>query len=72
MRMVRRGYAVLYRPRRVFFQQARIDDGRVIQPLLATGRDGTTVQALYLMKLQPGGEWRIGGVFLRPTAQQGV
>ena len=72
MRMVRQGYRVLYRPFQIHFKTARTDRGRIVQPLLATAEDGSAVLALYLMKRQPGGEWRIGGVFLAPTDQKGV
>ena len=72
MRMVRQGYRILYRPLRIHFKSALVDRGHIVQPLLATAEDGRTVMALYLMKRQPGGEWRIGGVVLVPTDQKGA
>ena len=72
MRMVRQGYRVLYRPLHIHFKSALVDQGQIVQPLLATAQDGRTVMALYLMKRQPGGEWRIGGVVLVPTDQKGA
>ena len=72
MRMVRQGYRVLYRPLNIYFKSARSDQGQIVQPLLATAEGGLTVVALYLMKRQPGGEWRIGGVMLVPSEQKGA
>lgn len=72
MRMVRQGYPDLYRPLQIHFKSALVDQGRIVQPLLATAQDGRTVIALYLMKRQQGGEWRIGGVVLLPTEQKGA
>ena len=72
MRMVRLGYRVLYRPLQIHFKSTLTDQGRIVQPILATAEDGRTVIALYLMKRQPGGKWRIGGVVLVPTDQKGA
>jgi len=72
MRMVRLGYRVLYRPLQIHFKSALADQGRIIQPLLATAEDGRTVIVLYLMQRLPGGEWRVGGVMLVPTDQKGA
>lgn len=72
MRMVRQGYRVLYRPLQIHFKSTLTDQGRIVQPILATAEDGRTVIALYLMKRQPGGKWRIGGVVLVPTDQKGA
>lgn len=72
MRMVRRGYAPVYRPRQVFFRDLLRHEGRVVQPLLVTAQDGRVLIALYTMARQPDGSWRIGGVALLPAKAQGA
>lgn len=72
MRMVRQRYHMLYRPLRIHFKTALAGKGQTVQPILATGEDGRTVLAVYIMKKLPGGEWRIDGVVLLPTKQKGV
>lgn len=59
--MVRKGYAVVYRPQAVHFDPPEIVDGRVIQPVRMTDADGRTWIALYPMQRQPDGSWRIDG-----------
>lgn len=61
MDMVRKGYAVVYRPQSVHFNPPEIVDGRVIQPVRMTDADGRTWMALYPMQRQPDGNWRIDG-----------
>lgn len=72
MRMVRRNYQMLYRPRQIHFKTALAGKKQIAQPLIATGEDGRTVMAVYLMKKLPGGQWRIDGVLLLPTHQKGA
>ncbi|MEE8434713.1 MAG: DUF4864 domain-containing protein [bacterium] len=72
MRMVRQGYRMLYRPLQIHFKTALTKQGQIVQPLLAIGEDGRTVMALYIMKREPDGEWRIAGVVLVATDQKGA
>lgn len=72
MRMVRNGYRPVYRPRQVFFQEAVLYQGRLVQALLVTDQDGDVVIALYTMEQQPDGSWRIGSVVLLPTRATGA
>ncbi len=64
MRMVRRGYAPLYRARNVRFGRLLQDDGAVLQEVFLTGPKGRRHLALYQMQRQPGGAWKIAGVVL--------
>ena len=72
MRMVRQRYRMLYRPRQIHFKTALAGKKQIAQPLIATGEDGRTVMAVYIMKKLPGGKWRIDGVLLLPTHQKGA
>ena len=72
MRMVRNGYRPVYRPRQVFFQEAVLHQGQLVQALVVTDQDGDVVIALYTMEQQPDGSWRIGGVVLLPTRATGA
>lgn len=69
LRMVREGYAPVYRPGEVIFQRLEVADGVWVQPLLVTAQDGRVYMALYQMERQPDGSWRIGGVQL--VAEEG-
>jgi Domain of unknown function (DUF4864) len=72
MRMVREGYAPVYRPRQVIFEELVVQDGRWVQPLLVTAQDSRVLVALYTMERQPDGSWRIGGVVLLASRAQGA
>lgn len=64
MRMVRRGYRPVDRPRAVEFRDLTMRRGQPTQEVFFIGPDGRAVIGLYLMERQPGGEWRIDGVIL--------
>mgnify|MGYP005866952153 CR=1 FL=1 len=68
MAMVRQGYAPVYRPRQVVFQDVVTDRGQPTQRVYVVGPDGRGVIAHYLMEQQPDGTWRIGGCILEPLA----
>lgn len=72
MRMVRQGYAPVYRPGQVIFQPLLGQDGAWVQPLVITDEDGRAFVALYQMERQPDGSWRIGGVRLFATKGRGA
>jgi len=64
MHMVRTGYPMVYRPRKVAFLEALVKDGRTVQALRVVGPDGLPVTALYFMERQADGGWKISGVTL--------
>ncbi len=64
IRMVRQGYRTVYRPRSYVFAELGWEGGRLIQPVRMIGPEGRSVIAHYIMEQQPGGEWKIAGVFL--------
>lgn len=67
MRMVREGYAPVYRPRSLDFGDLVENDGIIAQRLSVVGPDGRPVVAVYVMQRQPDGSWRIAGCYLLPT-----
>ena len=64
MFMVRTGYAPVYRPKQVEFQDVVGDAERPTQRVGLTGPDDRDVVALYVMERQPDGLWKIAGVAL--------
>lgn len=64
MSMVRQSYRPVYRPRTVRFGDLVAVDGRIVQRLHVVGPDGFRVIALYMMRRQPDGAWKIDGVVL--------
>ncbi|MGF1563326.1 MAG: DUF4864 domain-containing protein [Geminicoccaceae bacterium] len=64
MRMVETGYPAVYRAQDAVFQEIRMVQGRLDQPVLLTGPDGRRILAHYLMEQQPDGSWRIAGCIL--------
>jgi hypothetical protein len=68
--MVRSGYAPVYRPREVEFQNLVDDGGRLTQRVLLVGPDGEVVVAHYYMERQGDGSWRISGCELMGSEQQ--
>jgi hypothetical protein len=61
MAMVRRQYAVVYRPASVAFLEPQRIDGQVRQPVRMTDAAGTSWLVLYLMEQQRDRSWRIAG-----------
>jgi hypothetical protein len=61
MAMVRKSYAVVYRPKSVAFEPPVIIDGLVVQPVRMTDAEGRGWIALYPMQRQPDGSWRTNG-----------
>jgi hypothetical protein len=72
MAMVREGYATIYRPRGWAFGPAEESGGIVAQIVEIDGLDGTSVAALYHMRRQPDGTFRIAGVQLLRARRPGV
>jgi hypothetical protein len=67
MRMVRKGYQPVYRPRRVEFRDIVELDGAPVQRVFIIGPDGSPIMALYPMQRQADGSWKIGGCYLIPA-----
>jgi len=59
--MVRASYAVVYRPKGVIFENSRIIEGQLVQPVRLTDAEGRSWIALYPMQRQPDGSWRTNG-----------
>lgn len=68
MGMVKGGYDPVYRPRTWDFARERTEaDGTVYQEVLITDRKNANWTALYSLKQQPDGSWKITGVALRKS-----
>jgi hypothetical protein len=72
MRMVRQGYAPVYRPQAVRFGEVSVEGGAVVQRVLLRGPDGRAHLALYTMERQPDGAWRIAAVVLVTLPETGA
>ena len=72
MDMVRKGYQPVYRPRSYAFDELTRIEGKLVQPVRVIGPDGVPVTALYIMKRQSDGSWKIGGCVLTRVPGQGV
>ncbi|XHB99265.1 DUF4864 domain-containing protein [Nitratireductor sp. ac15] len=69
MEMVTRGYQPVYRPRSFTFGKAIEPDATtVVQRVLTTGPNGKSHEAVYTLKRQPDGTYRISAVSLREAA----
>jgi hypothetical protein len=67
MTAVRTFYEPVYRPRRLGgFTNLHVIDGQPTQPVLLVGPDGDFAVALYIMKKQAHGDWKILGCSLIP------
>ena len=64
MRMVRTGYAPVYRPREVAFRDVVVVGDVPVQKVLLVGPDGVPVMAVYPMQRQADGSWKIDGCML--------
>jgi len=71
MDMVRRSYAVVYRPTSVAFAAPVAIDGQIVQRVRVTDAEGRAWLAVYPMQRQPDGSWRTNGCQLgRLSGQQ--
>jgi hypothetical protein len=68
MAMVRRSYAVVYRPASVAFLVADADGDEVVQPVHLTDASGALWLAVYRLQRQPDRSWRIAGCELAPSS----
>ena len=73
MDMVKRGYAPVYAPQDYAFGRVKENpDGSIAQELKVIGPDGRSWTALYSLKRQPDGSWKINAVRLHPGNEQAV
>ena len=70
--MVAQGYGPIFAAFRFEFIALIGTRDQPIQVVNFVGEDLTSVTALYLMELQPDGQWRIAGVQITPTSQQAI
>jgi len=68
MNMVRRSYAVVYRPSSVAFDAPLFIHGELVQPVRLTDAEGRAWLAIYPMQRQPDGSWRTNGCVLERFA----
>lgn len=66
IRMVKGGYSVLYSPDSYIFGRNFNLDGTIHQEVIATDEKGNQWQAIYTLKQQPDGSWKITGVKMNP------
>lgn len=64
LRVVREGYAPVYRPRAYAFREVAVWRGEPAIWLDVTGPDGASYRALYLLEAQADGSWRTAGCLL--------
>ena len=64
--MVQQGYRVLYRPAEYRFGRSTEVDGEIYQEVIATDEAGKLWQAVYTLRRQADGSWKITGVKLNP------
>ena len=72
MAMVREGYAMFYRPRRFEFAETVERPDGYAQAVEFDGLDGTSALAVYEMRRQPDGSFRIAGVHILKARKPSV
>lgn len=73
MEMVRRGYKPVWKPQSYAFgKSAEIDDRQIMQQVFTTGPDGIRYEAIYTLRLQDDGGYKITGVRLRKAVDAGA
>lgn len=65
--MVKGGYEPLYNPESYAFSRSIEQGGSLYQEVLVTDQSGKQWQAVYTLKQQPDGTWKITGVKMEPT-----
>jgi hypothetical protein len=66
MRMVKTGYAAVYRPTSVAFVDTSVEDGVPIHAVQFTDSTGAVWIGIYTMQRQPDGSWKVSGCVLVP------
>ena len=64
LKMVRRYYYPLYRPRDFEFRPIQMVDDKIIQPLAVIGPSGFREVVLYTLERQADHSWKIGGCIM--------
>ncbi|MEZ5879968.1 MAG: DUF4864 domain-containing protein [Nitratireductor sp.] len=64
--MVSRGYGAIYSPDSFVFGRNTVINGEIHQEVIITGQDGRQWQAVYTLKRQEDGSWKITGVKMNP------
>jgi hypothetical protein len=64
--MVKGGYEALYNPESYTFGRNTFINGEIYQELIVTDRAGKQWQAVYTLKKQEDGSWKITGVKMNP------
>ena len=64
LKMVRRYYFPVYRPRDFEFRPIQMVDDQIIQPLAVIGPSGAREIVLYALEQQPDHSWKIGGCIM--------
>lgn len=73
MNMVTRGYKPVWKPRAYTFgKSAEIDDRQIMQQVMVTGPDGKDYEAVYTLRLQSDGTYKITGVRFREAVSAGA
>ncbi len=70
--MVRTAYPAVYHPRSVSFGELAPEPDGLRQTVEVVGEDGRVASALYDMRMQPDGAWRIGGCTLVQSARTDI
>ena len=65
--MVKNGYEPLYNPDSYAFSRSIEQGGSLYQEVIVTDQTGKQWQAVYTLKQQPDGVWKITGVKMEPT-----
>jgi len=68
--MVKNGYGAIYGARNWSFGRGQSAGGMLVQEVLLVGPQGKNWVALYTLRQQEDGSWRIGGVQLKPASAQ--
>ncbi|MCB1422162.1 MAG: DUF4864 domain-containing protein [Nitratireductor sp.] len=64
--MVSRAYGAIYSPGSFVFGRNTIINSEIYQEVIITGEDGRQWQAVYTLKRQEDGSWKITGVKMNP------
>ena len=70
--MVKRGYLPLFQPNVFRFTQSKLVGNTLYQELIVTGEKGGKWRAVYSLKLQEDGNWKIIGVVLKALAGDAI
>ena len=67
MQMVEQGYEPVFRPRSFAFIDQQVGSDDAVQYVDLVGPDGAAWIAMYTLKRQPDGSWKITGCRLKPA-----